>query len=202
MGLFSKNKKEEAKPKPFQPIPSLPKLPDFPRLDSSGYGSDYDGPAKISKLPSFPSNSLGTRFSQDTIKEAVTGDEEGDMGNVDDSADDTDEDNGEMRMMRNPMMRRPVTEEMGSNWRSPQMPSTSKAGRSTMEPVFIRIDKFEDAMKVFNEMKHKVSEVERVLEDIKSMKEKEDTELKSWENELKSMKDQISKVDADIFSRI
>ena len=68
MGLFSK-KKEEQRPKNSSGlIPSLPKLPDFANMD---FEED-----QIHKLPSLPGNSLGTKFSQDTIKEAVAGEKE------------------------------------------------------------------------------------------------------------------------------
>ena len=77
MGLFGTNKKEEKKKEEIPQIPALPKLPEF-----QGFGDfGYDGTAQIHKLPSFPSSSLGTKFSQNTIKEAVTGDERGDFSN-------------------------------------------------------------------------------------------------------------------------
>jgi hypothetical protein len=186
MGLFNKKKEAMAKPN-SQALPNLPKLPDFPRLTD-------DSPEPISRLPRYPQNSFGTKFSQNSIKEAVTGDEEDDELLADDFAD-SERDMDDMRMMQEPL-KRPRTEEMGMSPRGMPM------RRTTTEPVFIRIDKFEEAMRIFNETKKKISEIERVLEDIKSIKEKEDRELGIWESEVKAMKSQIEKIDQDIFSKI
>ncbi|MEK6741780.1 MAG: hypothetical protein AABX91_02620 [Nanoarchaeota archaeon] len=190
MGLFGTNKKEEKKKEEIPQVPTLPKLPEF-----QGFGEfGYDGTSQIHKLPSFPSNSLGMKFSQNTIKEAIAGEERGDLS--DEDADEfTDQD--DMRMMQEPL-RRPMTEEFGSRF-----PSSSNFPRgSAPGPVFIRVDKFEGAMEVFNETRRKISEIEKVLDEIKRTKEKEDKELQSWEVEVKLMKDQIEKVDRDIFSKV
>lgn len=193
MGLFGTNKKEEKKKEEIPQLPSLPKLPDF-----QGFGDfGYDGTSQIHKLPSFPSSSLGMKFSQNTIKEAVTGDERGDFsdGDADDSVDDDD-----MRMMQEPF-KRPLTEEIGMGSRfSSSSPNFSRG--AAPGPVFIRVDKFEGAIEIFNETRKKISEIEQVLDEIKRTKEKEDKELQSWEVEVKLMKDQIEKVNRDVFSKV
>lgn len=184
MGLF--NKKKEVK-KETSLLPDLPKLPELPRAD--------DEERQIHKLPSFPSNSLGTRFSHNTIKEAVTGEEEDEL-----PADDfLDED--ERRMMREPA-RKPLTEEIGEEMPSRLKKLESGREKSIIEPIFIRIDRFEEALKIFNETKKKILEIDRILEDVRKIKEKEENELKTWENETRYMKEQIEKVDKDIFSKI
>jgi len=193
MGLFGKNKKGENEKNDVPQLPSLPKLPEFPGMNDSDYGM-----SEIHRLPSFPSSSLGTKFSQNTIKEAVTGGEEGDISDGE-ANDFSDEDN--MRMMQ-PPLRRPSTEEMSSRLspsrRFPEMTGTTPSSG----PVFIRVDKFKDALGTFNETKRRIIEMEKVLENIKEVKEKEDRELQSWESEIKSMKDQIEKVDREVFSRM
>src|SRR5690606_21643986 len=55
-------------------------------------------------------------------------------------------------------------------------------------PVFIRIDKFEEALKVFKETKEKIGEIEKLLEETRELKEKEERELSSWEEEIQGMK--------------
>jgi len=185
MSLFGKDKKEEKVKEEAPQLPSLPRLPEFPSFDEESM--------QIHRLPSFPSSSLGTKFSQNTIKEAVTGEERGDSS-YDDANDFEDEDS--MRMMQQPL-KRPMTEEMGSRRFSSKL-----SGLRAPEQVFVRIDKFENAIKIFNEIGEKISEIEATLEGIKGIREKEDIELQAWENEIKSMKDQIEKVDRDVFSRV
>lgn len=187
MGLFNKKKGVKKETSSSPDLPKLPKLPELPRLD--------DEEKQIHKLPSFPSNSLGTRFSHNTIKEAVTGEGEDEL-----LADDfLDED--EMRMMREPV-RKPLTEEIGEKTPSGLRKLESEREKGIIEPIFIRIDRFEEALKIFNETKKKISEMDRILEDIRKVKEKEENELKTWENEIRSIKGQIEKVDKDIFSKI
>ncbi len=176
MGLFNKGKKE-VKVGGVPSLPELPKLPDFPTLEEEDN--------RMHKLPSFPYTSLGTKFSQSTIKDAVAGGREG-YGDADEFADAD-----KMRMMQEPL-RRPTTEEMGMR---PMM-------KTGAEPVFVRLDKFEDALKIFSEIKRKLSEINRLLEETKRLKEKEEGELQAWENEIRSMKEQIERVDKDIFSKI
>ncbi|MFH1311336.1 MAG: hypothetical protein ABIH65_02940 [Nanoarchaeota archaeon] len=176
MGLFNKNKKG-SRINEIPSLPDLPKLPDFPTLEEKE--------ERIPRLPSFPDNSLGTTFSQNTIKEAVAGEEEEDDG----ANEFADED--EMQMMQEPL-RKSRLEEIGV--RSPI--------KSEIGPIFVRIDKFEDALKIFRETKRKLSEIERLLEETKKLKEKEAGELNRWEAEVRSMKGQIEKADKDIFSKV
>ena len=47
-----------------------------------------------------------------------------------------------------------------------------------------------------------MSEIEKTLKNIKEVKENEERELASWENEIEMIKKQIEKVDKNIFSKI
>jgi hypothetical protein len=187
MGLFKKKKGVKKETSLLPDLPKLPELPELPRTDEEE--------KQIHKLPSFPPNSLGTKFSRNTIKEAVAGEKEGEL-----SADDfLDED--EKRMMQEPA-RKPLTEEIGEEIPPRLKKLGAEREKSITEPIFIRIDRFEEALKIFNETKKKISEIDRILEDVRKIKEKEDNELKIWENEIRYMKEQIEKVDKDIFSKI
>ncbi len=74
--------------------------------------------------------------------------------------------------------------------------------RQEAEPVFVRIDKFEEGLKLFERIKNQLYEIERVLAETRKLKEKEEAELHSWENELKRMKMEIEKMGRDIFSKV
>ena len=50
------------------------------------------------------------------------------------------------------------------------------------EPIFIRIDKFGDAMKIFDETKRQLSDIEHLLENVKRTKDDEEEEIKKWES--------------------
>jgi len=186
MGLFSKkDKKREPE------IPTLPKLPKLPDL------SEWEE-RDISALPSFPSNNIGKKFSQNSIKDAVSGEKEDDNFYADEFPD------SEMRMMQEPP-RKPLAEEVEEeiDEEFPEIPIKSASKfRQEAEPVFVRIDKFEEGLRTFEAIKSQISEIEKILAETRGIKEKEEIELRSWENELKRMGGEIEKIGRDIFSKI
>lgn len=70
------------------------------------------------------------------------------------------------------------------------------------EPVYIRVDKFEEALKTFEKTKKEIIEIEKILSDITQVREDEDRELENWQKDVLKIKEQIEKVDQDIFSRV
>ena len=80
------------------------------------------------------------------------------------------------------------------NW---QEPKVKKSGQ-----VFVKIDKFEESLKIFELTKNKIVEMEKMLEDIKELKEKEEKELDYWMAEIQTIKNQTEKVERDIFSKL
>jgi len=202
MGLFSKKDKNKVRGGEVPMLPRLPSLPDLPEMEPSKVSDSFG--MSIHQLPSFPLNSLGTKFSQDTIKDAVSGEKRGGEFYADDFSDD------EIRMMREPL-RRPVTEEMEIEGREemedfPEMPRAGgrrlDSFREEAEPVFVRIDRFEEGLKLFESVKDQISAIERMLSETKRIKEKEDAELHSWEDELKRMRKEVEKIGSTIFSKI
>ncbi len=179
MGLFKKKEKKEDIPR----LPDLPKLPELPELPE-----EENSEERIPQLPSFPNSSLGNKFSQDTIKEAVTGEKEREEVNADEFVEEESIQ----------MMRKPLTKE---GERKEPYPKIGKIRSKEPEPIFIRIDKFEEGSQTFEEVKNQVSEIEKMFEEIKKIKEKEERELEFWEEEIKQIKEKIEKIDNNIFSK-
>jgi len=186
MRIFSK--KEESSNLSLPKLPELPNLPsEFPKIDEDYSENEIHG------LPSFPNSSMGDRFSQQTIKNAIS-------GNYEDNDDDEE--------MHQPVIPKPTFR----NIPKPTFNNSKKEIISTKNfeekperekgPVFIRIDKFEEALEVFKKTKEKIDEIEKLLSETSELKEKEEEELSKWEKEIQEMKSQIEKVDKDIFSKI
>ncbi len=188
MGLFSNKEKKSEKDIPA--LPRLPRLPDFPDMDDR----------TIHQLPSFPSNSLGKKFSRDTIKDAVSGERGEEYLHADEVSDDD-----EARMMQEPL-RKPMTEEMEEYEEAPRrterMKEVSRVPSESSGPVFVRIDRFEEGLKLLEGIKSQISDIEGILAETKRLKEKEEEELNSWGNELKKMKMEMEKMGSDIFSKV
>jgi len=200
MGWFNKKKNEE---KESPSLSELPKLPELPKIEE---GKEDD--LSIHQLPSFPNNSLGEKFSQNTIKEAVTGKKEGEeVFETDDFAQTKDD----MRMMQKPPKKSPTKEFSYSKRGEERTPKTKEVPEEfkeaarivkKAEPIFIRIDKFEESLHVFEKTKEQILEIEKMLKDIKKIKEEEERELEFWENKIQTTKEQIEKIDKNLFSKI
>jgi len=70
------------------------------------------------------------------------------------------------------------------------------------EPIFVKLDKFQTASENFEKVKEKVDEIEDTLKKIKEIKEKEDAELREWENEIQLIKSRISDIDVSLFKKL
>jgi len=190
MGWFNKNearRKEEY-------IPELPELPRLPELSELDYRNE-----PLQQLPSFPSGMTGDKFSRSAIKEAVTGREE------DDEERDADEFLEEIRKMPAVPPKRPemqMTRDIEDEGEIPRHFREAARAVQKAEPVFIRVDKYENALAVFEKTKKKIIEIEKMLKDVKALKEKEQKELEEWENEIQAAKAQIERVDKELFSKI
>lgn len=200
MGWFNKDDEERIPELPK--LPELPNLPDLPELNDNSEIEDFD--SQSNKLPSFPSNTLGDKFSQDTIKKAVSGDERG----AEEDADEFDPSDEDYRnqMMQSPL-KNPTTREITSKERkmSREIPEGFEEAVERVrraEPVFIRIDKFQESLETFQDAKNKLSEIKNMLSNIKKIKDQEETELQIWEEQIQTIKNQIEKIDQEIFSKI
>jgi len=178
MGLFKK--KEENKIE-VSTLPELPKLPELP----ISRGGMEDSDELISQLPSFPNNSLGDKFSRYNIKEAITGEKE-EEGEADEFAEE--------KIQRMPT---PSIKEVSSPRDFYRFEKTKE-----VEPLFIRIDNFEEGSKNFEEVKKQISEIENMFSDLKKVKEDEEKELNSFENELRAVKEKVEKINQNVFSKV
>ncbi len=186
MGFFKKRvEKKEDIPK-LPELPRLPELPEFPDIEENSGG-------RISQLPSFPNGSLGDKFSQNTIKEAITGKKEVEEVKADEFVEKYRE-GGKIQMMQKPLIR--------EGGRRESYPLFEKTKTREAEPIFIRIDKFEEGSQTFEEVKKQILEIERMFEDIRKIKEKEEKELEFWEEEIKQIKEKIEKINNNIFSKM
>lgn len=193
MGLFGKKVQKEEKKKPvskdFQRLPELPELPDFEEPQQN---------ERLSKLPRFPNDSLGNKFSQDTIKEAITGEKEEGVFGANEFALE------KRRMMHEPLEEDEDEEEFEEDIKKPLPGGFNQIARKVREaePIFIRIDKFEESLRAFEKAKEQIRDIEKMLGDVKRLKEEEERELSLWEKEVQKTKQEIERIDQDIFSRV
>jgi len=194
MGLFSK--KDDKKNVNMPSLPELPSLPsEFPEMEESDDSHD------VHNLPSFPNSQMGDKFSQETIKNAVSGSENNDPEEDEEMPSPLIPKPSFDKIPKPSLDKIPKPNYMGGIEKDSVRKVTQEKTRET-GPVFIRIDKFEEALHVFKDTKDKIEEIDKLLGKTKELKEKEEEELSVWEKEIRDMKAQIEKVDKDIFSKI
>jgi flagellar motility protein MotE (MotC chaperone) len=177
MGFFSRNK--DSKENKF--ISQLPALPDtgLPELPQMPENQEEE---IIQPLPKFPESSMGNSIGLQAIK-----------SNVGFKPKFTEEINDEKE-------KRTFEIQEPEKYSRPQ--TIEKPYSMGKEPIFIKLDKFKDAIEKFEEIKEKVKDIDNSIKDIKDIKEKEDQELKTWEQEVQMIKEKVANIDCSLFSKI
>ena len=80
--------------------------------------------------------------------------------------------------------------------------SESKEISRLKEPIFVKIDKFRDALGNLELIKKKLQESSELLDKIKAIRSNEEEELEQWSNEINSIKDKVDLIDKKLFSEI
>jgi hypothetical protein len=176
---FFKHKEEDDKSQ----LPQLPGLPDMPQLPELPQTAKKP---EIQPLPTFPRNSFGDSLGLNAIKSSVN-------------------EPTEIQFNSTPIRpeERRTIEISDIKSMKPRVDlQNSNTFVSEKQPVFIKLDKFQDAVKKFEEIKSKVSEIENSLTKIKEIKEREEQELKAWEQEMQIIKDKVGNIDSSLFNKI
>ena len=74
-----------------------------------------------------------------------------------------------------------------------------KQVKETNDSVFVRLDKFEQAIKSFQEVKSMLKDMESLLSKVKETKINEDKELARWEAEIGQVKSSLEDIDNKLF---
>lgn len=168
----------------FKSKDEVPKLPKAPSLfDISASDDRSDG--IIPELPSFPAKSeMQERFNQQMIKSAV------------------DDPSGEEDVPRIPY----AIPQKRTFYEEPEEASVEKKvvpqQKPQKETIFVKIDKFNSAQKSIDEIKDKISEISKAIDEMRKVKNKELEELNSWDEEMKSINLKLSKIDKGIFGEV
>jgi len=209
MGWFKKDEKQIAE----REIPELPRLPDpnefslpeLPSLNSSSL-PEASSPQEFS-LPKSPSSILNVKsrgvpqlpklpelrnknaFLPEVVKQEIIKSPQ------------------EMRESRFGVVETKPKQELPLIRGSPEIRPLPKineiSSQSTrvknVEPIYVRLDKFETSLQSIEEIKKKIEEVEDILKKTKEIKQKEEEELETWEKEVHVIKSRINLIDKDIF---
>lgn len=215
MGLFGKKKKDiDSEPFDDVTLPDLPESPEgFPSIED--YAPNDLSNIEINELPSLPKSN--SQLNPSEIKSAVNetpyevkrplGEPSSvPIGGVQRS---------KFQVVESPHSETPVrighgeaipklTRSIAEPSRPAMRPTNSfvkTVHSKEIEPIYVKLDKFQTTVSAFEEIKTKVLEIENMLTKIKEVREREDRELEEWENEVQVIKSRIESVDRDIFDK-
>ena len=187
MAFFKKGKKEvtpdlELPELPgFTELPSLPQLPELPKLET-------EQKIEPTSLSTFPSNQINNSFGIEAIKSNISLQQADSSGYI---------------PSQNPMIeKRAVEMEEKPRLGRIAIPAQHRTSSFQKEPIFIKLDKFREAVEKFQEIKYRVNEIENSLVKLKDVKDKEENELKEWEEEVRLIKEKVENIDNSLFSKI
>lgn len=199
MGWFGAGKSKKASAEEL----ALPELPELPSI-SEDYGGDSSH-----QLPVLPSNDFGEKFSQNRIKDAITKEKDDEELDLPELPRERVPISGSLknppvqeRVSEEecvPSFTREVIEERGKHIeRGKFNSSTSKK----QDPVFIRIDKYQESLEVFEKTREKLAEVEDLFKRSKLLKEEEAKQIEEWERQIQEIREHVQKIDKEMFSKI
>ncbi|MBS3167665.1 hypothetical protein J4216_00895 [Candidatus Woesearchaeota archaeon] len=175
MGLFSSNKKKEEVRSISQQ--QMPKLPEFPSLDEDSGFPRYE--STVADIKKEVGNSLGEDTSDIPIRNQRGFGSKTMMG----------------ANMNLPKDFIPPKQEM-------QMAPSNSIRRVSIEedkPLFIRIDRYKNAMHTLDTLKDKLEDAEHILRDLDNVRSEEEEKIKSWKRDLQSIKEKLSSIDKNLF---
>ena len=182
MGLFSRKKSEEE----FEKLPELPQLPQLPEsINSQNLQSSQQESAK--------------RWSMQAVKDAVGS---SDVRDNEDNNFDKLVSSGDEGVMGTPR----VPFNIGQSTRQNMGQDINMGLKAQMparrEPLFVRIDKFEAALRDFEDISIKIKRIEELITEIRELREKEDREFEEWEKDLQVMRSRMDDIDRTLFSQM
>jgi len=91
---------------------------------------------------------------------------------------------------------RPMVMEIGEEKK------TAEIARIKEQPIFVKIEKYREAVMNLEMIKKKLQETSNLLEKIKETRAKEEEELNIWTEEINAIKEKIEVIDKRLFSGI
>lgn len=67
------------------------------------------------------------------------------------------------------------------------------------KPIYIKIEKYKAAMKTLAEIKARLTEAEKILNNLQKIKNEEDQEFENWRNDIEQIKQKLLSVDEKLF---
>ena len=67
------------------------------------------------------------------------------------------------------------------------------------KPLFVKVEKYREVMATINELKDKLKDAGDILNELSRIKEEEESELTTWQNDLEAIKEKLMAIDKTLF---
>lgn len=185
------------------------KKEEIPRIPPAPVAPEFTVQENNFELPTLPSN-IGQKFNQEIVKSAVN-----DSGLGLPPLPETEivqELPREFKFEKSAPQRKEMPslpskdseeQEMIPSISSEKIKPIIKDGKAKtdLEPIFVRIDKFQAAKKDLIEINKKVKSVETLLNKLEEIKDKEDSEIDQLAKDLEILKTRLASVDSNVFQK-
>jgi len=178
-------------------LPRLPDVPELPPLpESLRMSSKEETKLELPPLPTFPSSIAGEKISNVAVKQAIREP----FKENEESREYEDEE----ELPKLPPMKKPLTQEIQESPIKTKRPENRPFIRQEVktEPIFVRLDKYQESLSSFQDIKRKALEIENLLKDIREIRIKEESELQGWEQEIRQTKEKLDKIDSTLFQKL
>jgi hypothetical protein len=180
MGLFSKKDETPMLPDlPEDNSMNLPKLSELPHIEHKFQNQN------LTPLPE-----SNHQIDQNTIKQEINPQMQKSSFNISPSSPPRE------------LIAEPVRHINHEETRAIDMNPEERQIVKRIDPIFVRLDKFETSLGALDEIKDRVVEIEKILVETKKLREKEDKELEEWENDIQIIKSKLDSIDNNIFSKL
>lgn len=193
-------KKKEAQVSNIPDLPDLPELPEVPSLEPAPKSAPKQftkEESSLPSLPSFPVSETANRMTQESIKSALTLDSKSKYTREIGSPGQQEKE-VTFKTVRDPIPL--VPKKFAIPQTRPNMPVQEHEMQKS--PIFVRIDKFQLALKNLHEIRKQVADVEDYLSEIREIKAKEEAELAEWESHMLDIKAKLESLDTSVFSKL
>ena len=181
MSWFGKKEKKGVK------VISNSELPPFP----DEFDQDKGLPEiknELPPLPSFPQSKTSSKLSEEIVKQAIKVSKSPEIEEPEESIEASHS---------------PLTQEIDEDIPTPKFqPQETIRTSQKIEPVYVRIDKYQESLQAFSDIKKKIIEIESVLKEVKELKQKEDSELQEWTDEIQKAKLKLGEIDSALFQKL
>ncbi len=76
---------------------------------------------------------------------------------------------------------------------------TKRFNMNEEKPLFIKIDKYKEAVTNIDNIKSRITEAENIIEDLENMKNEEEKKLQEWKEEIENIKSKLLEIDKELF---